>query len=144
MPQKPADEQRNVFLSIAQRWHGDAHDIQAKEKIVTKFSFAHERLEMLVCGRDQPDISPQRLIAAHALEGALLADYAQQLDLGAWTDLGYFIEENRAAVRLFKSADPAFVRASESTSLVPEQFAFEQLRRQRSAVHRHKINLDAT
>src|SRR5438034_11488624 len=127
MPQKPADEQRNVFLSIAQRWHGDAHDIQAKEKIVAKFSLAHERLEILVCGRDQPHISPQRLISAHSLEGALLADYAQQLDLGAWTDLGYFVEENRAAVRLFKPANPAFVRASERTYLVSEQLALDQL-----------------
>src|SRR5437868_5193947 len=104
MTQKAPNEQRNIFLSIAQRRHGDTHDIQAKEKIVSKFSLAHERLEMLVCGRDNAHVRAQRLIAADALEVALFAHDAQQFDLGARIDLGNFIEKNGAAVRLLEPA----------------------------------------
>src|SRR5437773_12126501 len=120
MTQKSANEERNIFLSITQRWHGDAHDIQTKEKIVPKFSFAHERLEILVCGRNQPHIRAQRLITTDALEGALLADHAQQFHLRTRVDLGHFVEKNCAAVRLLKSADATFVRAGECAFFVPE------------------------
>src|SRR5260370_25772958 len=120
MTQKSADEQRDVFLSIAQRRHCDAHDVQAKEKIVAKFSLAHERLEILVCCGDQPHIRAQGLIAPNTLEGALFTNHAQQFDLCARTDLGHFIEKNRAAAGLLEAADPAFMCASECALLVPE------------------------
>src|SRR5205807_4063488 len=103
--QKTADEKRDIFLSVTKRRHGDAHNVQAKEKVVPKFPLAHERLEILVCRRNQPHVRAQRLIAADALEGALLADHAQQFHLRARIDFGHFIEKNRAAVCLFKSAD---------------------------------------
>ena len=56
-------------------------------------------------------------------------------------DLADLIEENRAAVRLLESADPAFVRAGKRAALVTEQFAFEQLRRKRRAMHRDEFRL---
>ncbi len=75
--QKSADKDRNIFLSLAQRRHGDAHHVEAKEKVVAKLSLAHELFEVLVCGRNQAYIGAQRLIAANSLEGALFAHYAQ-------------------------------------------------------------------
>src|SRR5437660_759758 len=78
MAQKSADEKRNIFLALAQRRHRDAHDVQAKEKIVAESSLAHECFEILVGGGDEPHIRAQGLIAAHALERALLAHHAQQ------------------------------------------------------------------
>src|SRR6266702_269644 len=120
MSQESADEQGNVFLAVAQRRHGYADDVQAEEKIVAEFSSAHERFEILVRGGNEPDIRAQGLIAAHALEGALFADDAQQFDLRAGANFGHFIEKNCAAVCLFESADPAFVRAGERTLFVTE------------------------
>src|SRR5437870_12398431 len=128
MPQKPADQKRNIFLPVAQRRHGDTHNVQTKEKIVAKLSLAHERLKILVCGRNQTNVCAQRLIAADAFEGAFFADYAQQFDLSARIDFGHFVEENSAAGRLFEPADAAFVRPGECAFLVSEQFALEQLR----------------
>src|SRR6266513_1978739 len=72
-----ADQDWNVFFSFAQRRHGDTHHIEPEEKVVSKFSFAHELLEILVCGCDQPHIGAQRLISTDALESALFADYTQ-------------------------------------------------------------------
>ena len=51
----------------------------------------------------------------------------KQFHLRARVDLADFVQKNRAAVRLLEPSDPAFVRAGERASLVPEQFAFEQL-----------------
>ena len=77
MSQKSTDKDRNVFLSFAQRRHGDAHDVETKEKIVAKLSLAHELFEVFVCGRNQANVRAQRLVAANSLEGALLAHDAQ-------------------------------------------------------------------
>src|SRR6266516_5247830 len=143
MTQKSADQKRNIFLSFTQRRHGNAHDIQAKEKVVPKFSLAHERLEILVCGRNQPYIRAQRLVAADALEGALLAHDAQQFDLRARVNLAHFVEKNRAAVGLLEPADAAFMRPGECALLMSEQFALEQLRCERGTMHRHTFRLVA-
>src|SRR6266581_6916569 len=111
MPQKSADKNRNIFLSVAQGRHGDAHDVQAKEKIVPKFSLADKLFEILVCGGNQPYVRAQRLIAADALESAFLADHAQQFDLRAGTDFGHFVEKNCPAVCLFEPTDAPLMRA---------------------------------
>ena len=118
--QESADQNRDVFFSFTQRRHGDAHDIEPEEQIVPEFSFADELFEIFVRGRDQSHIRAQRLIAANPFESAFLTNHAQQFDLSARIDLGYFVEENRAAVRLLKSADAPFVRAGECAFLVPE------------------------
>jgi hypothetical protein len=71
------------LLSFAQRRHHDAHDVEAKIKIVAEFSFAHELFEIFVRGCDQAHIGAQRLIAADAFERTLFAHDAQQFDLRA-------------------------------------------------------------
>ena len=141
MEEKSAHEKRNIFLPIAQRRHRDVHDVQAKIQIVAEFSLGHEPLQIFVRGRDQAHIRAQSLIAADALEGALLADHAQQFYLRARVDLADFIEKNCAAVRLLEPSDAPLVRAGERAALVPEQFALEQLRRERRAMHRHEFRL---
>src|SRR5438093_1297859 len=83
-------------------------------------AFAAELFKILVCGRNQPNVCAQRLIAADALEGALLADHAQQFHLRTRVDLGHFIEKNCAPVRLLKSTDAALVGAGECALFVPE------------------------
>ena len=120
MPQKCANEQGNIFFPFAQRRHDDAHDVQAKEKIVAEFSLTHERFEILVGGGDEPDVRAQGLIAADTLESALLADHAQQFDLRAGADFGHFVEKNCTAICLFEPANAPLMRAGERTFLVTE------------------------
>ena len=54
-------------------------------------------------------------------------------------DLADFVQENGAAVGLLEPSDPAFVRAGERAAFVAEQFALEQLRRERRAMHRDEF-----
>ena len=56
-------------------------------------------------------------------------------------DVADFVQENGAAIRLLEPSDPAFVRAGERAALVAEQFAFEQLRRERCAMHHDKFRV---
>jgi FixJ family two-component response regulator len=118
--QESAYQNRDIFLSFAQWRHGNAHHVQAKIKIVAKFSFAHQLFEIFVRGCNYPYICVQRLIAANSLECAALAHDAQQFDLSARVDLSHFVEENRAPVGLLEPADAPFVCAGERAFLVTE------------------------
>ncbi len=118
--QESADQNRDVFFSVTQWRHGDAHHIEPEEQIVAEFSFADELFEIFVRGRDQSHIRAQRLIAANPFESAFLTNHAQQFDLSAGIDFRNFIEEDRPAVSLLKPADPPFVRACKCPFLVPE------------------------
>src|SRR4051812_37035385 len=95
-------------------------DVQPEIEVVSKFSFSHKLLEILVCRRDQANISAKSLVSPHPFEGALFADHPQQLYLGARVDLADLVEKNGAAVRLFEAPNPAFVRAGEGAAFMPE------------------------
>ena len=144
MPQKTVHEKRNIFLSFAQRRHGDSHHVQAKEQIVTEFSLLHQFLEVLICRRHHPRIRAQRLIAADPLESMVFAHDAEQFHLRVRIDLADFIEENRAAGGLLESSNPTLTRSGKRSSLVPKQFTLEQLRRERRAMHDNKSRLVPT
>ena len=77
MPDKRAHQKRDIIFALAQRRHRDPHDVEPKEKIIAELSFAHERFEVLVRRGDQTHVCAQRLIAADALERALLTHDAQ-------------------------------------------------------------------
>src|SRR6266550_2966946 len=68
MPQEGPNEKWDVLLAGAQRWHGDADDVEAKIKVVPKLSFPHQLLKVLVCRRDHSHIGAQGLGAADAFE----------------------------------------------------------------------------
>src|SRR5437773_5952100 len=141
MPQERSNEKWDILLARTQRRHGDAHDVEAKIKIIAEFSLPHQLLKVLVRRCDHPDIGTQGLRATDAFERALLAHYSQQFHLRARIDLTNLIEKDGAAVRLLEPSDPAFMRAGESAPFVPKKLAFQQSRRQRRAVHHHKFRL---
>src|SRR5437764_4027089 len=120
MTKKAADQNRNIFLSLTQRRHGNAHHVEPKEQVVPEFSFAHELFEIFVCGCNQSHVCAECLITADPLERALLADHAQQLDLCARIDLCDLIEKQGAAISLLEAADAPFVRTGKRAFLVPE------------------------
>jgi hypothetical protein len=64
--------------------------------------------------------------------------HAQQLDLHRQRHVADFIEEQRAAIGQFETSGAAGDCAGEGALLVTEQFAFEQLGRNRPAIDRHE------
>ena len=78
-----------------------------------------------------------RLLAAHALELAVLQD-AQQLRLRRLVQIADFVEKDGAAVGQLELAAPERRGAGERALLVAEQLALDQLGRNRGAVHFHE------
>jgi hypothetical protein len=117
------------------------HDIQAKIEVIPKFSLRDKLLEILIGGGNEAHIRAQSLVSPDALKGALLTDHAQQLHLRAGVDLSDLVEKDGAAIGLLEPADAALMRPGERAALVPEQFAFEQLRRERRAMHGDELRL---
>ena len=73
----------------------------------------------------------------------LLLQHAQQLHLRLRLQIPDLVEEQRPFVRLLEAANAALVRAGEGTTLVAEQFAFEQILRDRAAIDRDERRLGA-
>ena len=86
-------------------------------------------------GGDEADIHPSGARRAESLDLAGL-QHTQQLHLDLFGELSHLVEEKRATVRELETADPHGCRARESASLVPEQLAFDERRRERAAVDR--------
>ena len=74
---------------------------------------------------DQPDIHANRLRASDALKFPLLQN-AQQLGLRVQRQVADFIQKQRAAMRLLKTADTMLDRARECAFHVSEKLGFKQ------------------
>ena len=75
--------------------------------------------------RDDAHVDLDRLVAAHALELALL-QHAQELDLHLQRQVADLVEEQRAAVGELEAALPPRHGAGERALLVAEQLALEE------------------
>jgi len=126
--QERLHQQRNVLSPIAQRRHMDRHHAQPEEEVLAEFALGDHPREVAIGGGHQPHVHLDGGIAADALEGALLAEHAQELHLRGAVDLADFIEEKRAAIRLLEAADAPLGRPGERPFFVPEQFALQELR----------------
>ena len=120
--QKGFNQKRDVHLAVAQRRHGQRHDMQAEIQVVAEFSLGYEFREILVRGGDQSDIGGQGFAASHTLESPL-AENAENFHLGRKVDLADFIQKERAALGLLEPPDPALKRPGERSFLVAEKLA---------------------
>ena len=100
---KCAGEQRDVGRALAQRRHLEGDDVEPVVEVLAELPLRDHLLEVAVGRRDDADVDVDRLVAADALELALLQE-AQQLHLDGRRDLADLVEEQRAAVGLLEAA----------------------------------------
>ena len=79
-------------------------------------------------GGDQAYIHPQGLLAAHALEGAIL-QYPQEPHLNGRGQLADFVEKEGAAIGALEPTQAAIGGAGEAAAFVTEEFRVHQVRR---------------
>ena len=91
---------------------------------------------------DDPRVDRDRLAAADPLDHALLQE-AQQLHLQRQRNVANLVEEQRAAIGLLDLALGGLDCAGERPLLVSEQFAFEQVFRDRRAIDRDEFAIGA-
>ena len=119
------DEQRDVLLAIPQRRQMDGEDVETIVQVLAERLLADRLEQVAVGGRDDADIDLDRLLAADALELALLED-AEQLGLRVGRQLADLVEEDGAAVGQLEAADAPGDGAGEGAFLVAEQLALDQ------------------
>ncbi len=95
------------------------------------------RRQVAVGGRDHAHAHADDLLAAHAVELALL-QHAQQLGLRRAVQVAHFVQEDGAAVGQLELAAPRGGGAGERALLVPEQLGLDQLGGNGRAVHLHE------
>ena len=123
--------------ALAQRGHANRHDAETIVQILAEPAVGDELVEPPVRRRDDARGHPDRLLAADALELAVLQD-AQQLRLRRLVQISDFVEKDRAAVGQLELAAPERRRAGERPLLVAEELALDQLGRNRGAIHLHE------
>src|SRR6266849_4241362 len=119
-------QQGQVLLALAQRRHLDRDDIQAVIEVFPERARGDALGQVLVGGGQHPHVHPERVLAAHPLEGLLL-QHPQYLGLGLEAHVADLVEEEGALVRELELAAPPRHRAGERAALVTEQLGLDQL-----------------
>ena len=127
-------ELQDFVAPLAQRRHDRLDHLEPVIQVLAELAAQHHRLEVAVRGGDDADVDFDLLVAAKLGELRVL-QHVEQLGLERRLHLADLVEEDRAEVRLLELADARRRGAGERAFLVAEQLAFEQLRRQRRAVH---------
>src|SRR5262245_54878455 len=131
------DERGDILATFSQRREQDREHVEPVVEVDAVLGPPYHVLEVPIGGCDQSYIDTMGLRAAEALK-FLLLEHAQQFRLQRERNIADFVEEQRAAVRHLESADLLRDRTRECTFLMAEQLAFEQIERNRGAVHFHE------
>ena len=110
--------------------HPDREHVQPIEEIGAKGALLNHLLEILIGRGDHSHVHRRRAAAAAQSLNLLLLQRSEQFGLQFQRQVADFVQEQRAAVCGLKSSDRLRHRAGECASLVTEQFAFEQARRE--------------
>ena len=97
---------------------------------IAHFDFVQQ---VFVGGRDDPHVDGDILVASDPADPVFLQG-PQYFGLCRKAHVADFVEEKRSSVGLFEFAFVLFVGRRERPLLVPEKFAFDQLRRNGGAV----------
>ncbi len=131
------DQHRQIFEPLAQRRHLHREHVQPIEQVLTESARADGGVKIAMSRGDDPHVAAHRPVAAHAFEGAFL-EHAQELHLHLQRHIADFVEEQGAPFGELETPLPGRECARESAFLVPEQFAFQQVRGNGAAIHRHE------
>ena len=135
--QQVIDQHGQILEPLAQRRHLHGEHVQAIVQVFAEAARADGGLQIAMRRCDDPHVAADGPVAAHAFESALL-EHAQQLHLHLQRHVADFVEEQRAPFRELESPEPGRQCARESAFFVSEQFAFQQVRGNGAAIHRHE------
>jgi len=130
-------EELDVLDALAQRRHVQREHLQAVEEIAPQLAGVDGFVRVAVARSQHANVGLDRLVGSDAAHRARL-EHAQELHLEVRGHLGDFVEEQGSAVRALEEPAVLAVRPGEAALLVPEELAFDELRRDRAAVHREK------
>ena len=132
----------DVADALAERGDLQGDHVEAVVEILAEEALGDALAQVAVGGGEDAHVDLEGLVAAHALEGALLEE-AEQLDLGGQRDLAHLVEEDGAAGGQLEAPLAAGDGAGERALLVAEELALQQGLAERRAVEAHQRRLGA-
>ncbi len=136
-PTKNRARRKDVVRTFAERWDDKLDHPEPVVEVIPEGAFLDRCAEVLVGGRQHPDIDAPLLVFADPADLPFLED-AQQLDLHRGRHFSDLVEEDRPAFGLLEQTLAIADGAGKRTGLVPEELAFEQRLGHRPTVHRHE------
>ncbi len=121
----------------AQRRKVDREHTDAVPEILAELAVGDHRADVAVRRGDDADVGLERLLAADALEAAVL-QHSHQADLSRGGQLGDLVEQQRAAVGPLEPPAARVHGPGETAALVTEELGVDELRRDRTTVHPQK------
>src|SRR5581483_12269343 len=123
-------QQANVFTALAQRRHFDGKDTETIIEVEPKTAGFGFGQQVAVGGGNDADVHRAGALIAEALKLTFL-QHAQQFALQIQRNLTNFIEKQRAVAGEFKASDAILNRPRKRPAHVAEEFALEQILRNR-------------
>jgi hypothetical protein len=118
---------------LAQRRQAQPDHVEPVKQVFPEQALAHPLLHVLVGGRDDPHVGPDRLVAADPVE-VVVGQHPQQAGLEFGRHVADLVEEQGAALGLLETAPAHGLGAGESPALVAEEFGLEQVAGDRRGV----------
>ena len=121
-------QRTNICRALAQRRHGERHDIQPIKQIFAKAALGHGLLEIEIGDGDDAQSRRQNhcLATSQAIETPLFND-AQQFGLHGRRKGGNLIEDQGAGAGQLQAPTLHLSGAGKGTGLVAEQLALHEL-----------------
>src|SRR3984957_13386424 len=131
--QEPVGERDNIFLALAEGRDPQRNNIETVVKIVAEAAAFNFGFEVAIRSGNDARVNANSQCTADTLE-ALLLDEPQKLGLQRGSEIGNLVEKDGAAVGSFETSGLFLDRTGESPAHVAEEFTFEQMFGERSAI----------
>src|SRR6266850_1981154 len=140
--EKERHKQSDVRPALAQGGDSEREDVEPEEEVRAEPAGGYRLLQIAIGRGNDANVHGLRAAAAHGLELALL-EHPEQLDLRLWRKLAHLVQEDRAAICQLETADTPLDRAGKRALDVAEELAFDQPRRDGTAVDLDQRTLPA-
>src|ERR1700722_19708949 len=110
---------RNILAPLAQWWNLDPNYIETVQEILAKVAGLDAQLEILMSRGDDANVDLHRGLSADTVELAF-GQHTQQACLQRRRHIADFVEEQRAAIRLFESSPTQCIGTGEGAFFVSE------------------------
>ena len=126
LTQEGTGKENDIFGAIAEGRHFYSHDVQSKEKVLTKLAGGDQFAQVPVGGGYHSDIDGNGFVRSDPLNGSL-GESAEKFYLGGRIYFSDLVEKESAAVGLFETTNAPLVGACEGSLFVTEEFGLKQL-----------------
>src|SRR5436190_18425405 len=140
MAREGIGERGNVFASLAQWRNLDRHYLQTVKQVRAKISVLDFFFQCAMRRANDAHVNRNRFVAPETLNAPLFKG-AQKLGLDICAHITDFVEEQRAAVSLFKFSPPTARSTRKCAFFVAKKLRFNQFAWQCRAVHGHECSL---